>query len=304
MVQVLANLTARLAGDATWLEMDPSARGFHAQLLLVSAQKRPQWTIPDNGAWVRRIIGLPAIPKPAMATDIDDSVRKLLRNSLGFGRSKGVPESLVIGLAEKLPAACDGWLEWLWNERWWPMLTNAWPLVDGGAIRRFPALDKVVGRRYCEMAMIAQEETRSDESALAKPGRRKRTVKVGTAPTDELSAGEGSLQACDTSALRDIDYVARCFDAMAEPEQRETMWQMGTTLLSGCGMDKAQARAFLGGLIKKHGESEVAKAVATLSVRPTASADPRAFIKGVLARQQHGSQAAQAARKARADVAL
>lgn len=302
---VFPPLALRWAGDAAWLGMDASARGFHTQLLLMAAQRQPLGTLPDQDAQWRRWLGLPEMTR---------------LQAVGEARLHTGPLSEGLALAAQAPGApwqaqSGDLIEQLWTTRWKPMLMEAWQRVDAALIRAYPHLAGAEGLLFCstafDLARLANASTPAAPSRTTRgeaPAGVKRVTarKKKSAPAhDDPLLAQLLTMTPDTSLLSDSDHVLKCFQVTPLPEQRQTLWELGIQLLSSTPAEARTVRAFLGRLIREHGEQAVAKAVGELSVKSIRPADPKSYLLGVLKQEAKGGSARQVeAMERRSVVAL
>lgn len=310
-------LATQWAGDAAWLAMDTSARGFHAQLMLFAAQREPAGTLPDDDALWRRLAGVPEAGVEEEKGTHDKGMAALMKTSLATGQKMGVPEALVLALHPQARAWRDGqgnWLDHLWQTRWKPMLLNAWPTVTAATIIRHPTLAGQEGLRYCELAMRlgpavadvsndtmtthAGEPATAAVKATATP-KRKRSKKEQDPVILELLAITPH-----TDPLQDPAYVLGCFRALPLTIQRSGIWDLGLRVLANSPEKEGTKRSYLAKLIKDYGETAVAAALGEVLVKPIAPAEVKSFLQGVLRVKRDGSKAVQAAQQQRARVLL
>lgn len=304
--------------------MDPASRGFHAHLVLVAARARVPGVLPDDDARWRKWLGLPA----SYGAHAPGAPKKTQR--------KPLPETLVAGLQALLAGDERGlaalrsgetsWHEYLWQEWWKPQVLTAWQRVDAQAVAEYPHLAGTEGQWWCPTA-VAMALTQNPPAAAktdaahrvasplpAKPGRSPRAKKSeapAAAPALSLQAAWGEpvddlwlVLTQDTRAWRSPEAVLAAWRVPVPSEQRQGLWDLGVACLTPSSRSPAEARSFLGRLIKQFGEKAVGEAVAELGRRAVAPADARSFLQGLLTRTTEGSAAEQRARSARATVAL
>lgn len=288
--------------------MDASARGFHTQLLLIAAQRRPAGTLPTDEAQWRRWVGLPE--SDGEENETEGSVMALMQQSLG-------PPSLALALqapSGQWRSHQGRWLEHLWHSRWKPMLMEAWAVVDAELVAEHPHLRGAEGQYFCPLALaLGQVALPSREvvtgtqapvipSAPVKKARASR--KKTTAPSDPLLAQLLALSP-DIGPLHDTRHVLKCFQTVPLPEQRQTLWDLAVRVLAQSPEEARQVRSYLGKLITQYGEQSVAKAVGEVSVKAIAPADAKAYLMGVLRTEAAGGNAkVQEALDRRGQVAL
>jgi hypothetical protein len=314
--------------------MDATARGFHAQLMLIAAQQAPAGVLPDDDALWRRWVGLPEATVAATVSrrrSPDAAAKALLEESLRTGHALGVPDSLVLALHPQAHDWREGqgsWLDHLWRTRWKPMLAMAWPTVTAGLVQAHPMLAGHEGQRYCAMAAaMGQTAAPSAEgSGTALPPTN--VVAFPARPAAGSGSALGTAVAPDarpakrrravgkrdpvllallaitphTDPLHDTAQVLRCFQATPLPEQRSSIWDLGLNLLAASPEERRGARAYLGRLIRDYGETPVFQAVAEAAVKAVPPVEAKAYLTGVLKRQSLGSESEQKAREQRLRV--
>jgi len=322
-------LASQWAGDAAWQAMDASARAFHTQLMLIAAQGEPAGTLVDDDARWRRWVGVPEAADEEPASSMDQAVSRLMTHSLKTGQGLNVPEALVLALHPQAKSWREGqgnWMDHLWRQRWKPMLLAAWPVITRATVAKHPHLAGCEGLRFCEMAMrLAQPISAAGvppaavaarpgsvtaaaggvgQQAPAKlePGKRAPPKRGGRVPADPLLL-DLLASTPQTDGLMDADHVLRCFQAVALPHQRQSLWDLGIQVL-GQEAKPATVRAYLGKLIKEYGEKEVGAALGEVAARAMAPAEVKSFLKGVLDRNKFGSKGEQVAKEQRMRVLL
>lgn len=324
MVSSPSPLVSRWAGDAAWLGMDASARGFHTQLLLIAAQRQPVGSLPDDDEQWRRWLGLPEaeVEREPKIMGADEAAAGLMGRSLRKGREMGVPDSLVLALHPRAQHWRDNqgqWMEHLWNTRWKPMLMEAWKPINSQVVSKYPHLKGALGLRFCPMALALSELAGlpADQAAMETlVGRPHQADSISAGPpsapkkakkregVDPLLAQLLALTP-DIGPLHDTDHVLKCFRAVPLPEQRQTLWDLGVRVLATSPQEAKSARSFLSGLIRKYGEQAVAKAVGDVAVKAIAPADAKAYMVGVLRQEASGGNVrVQEALERRGRVAL
>lgn len=317
--------------DPAWLAMDATARGFHAQLVLVAARQRPAGVLPDDDGRWRKWLGLPASAGPVEPLSAAGMGRKT-----GKAPRSALPDALLTGLASLQPGdqaglvalqgGINAWVDHLWVHHWKPQVLSAWHRIDAGLIGQQPGLAGQEGAWWSPVseglslppaaaapAGTKAKNTRTDPSGAAtakRPPRVRNAAPVEAAhillePQPGEPANEGLLALTnDTAPWRASDAVLRIWRMAAEPEQRQSIWDLGVACLAQGPQDHSEARSFLGRLIKVHGEEAVGQAVADLTRRAVRPADAKALLKGMLTRAEGGSAAEHRARQARSTVAL
>ena len=143
-----------------------------------------------------------------------------------------------------------------------------------------PATAEEAKRRLCEMALIDDNwnpigwDKRQYKSDLSTQRVRKsrKTKKPGNV-SETLHGRFGNGPDTDT----DTDTVLR---TAADAAPDEIIWSAGVKLITGSGVSEPSARAFLGGLRKRHDDGELAAAVwQCMAAKPI---DPRSWLKASL----------------------
>lgn len=296
--------------DTAWLEMDPVARGFHTQLMLVAARRKPAGTLPDDDAQWRKLLGLPArvAVRPGRAAAAFEGINLMGALQQREETGEGVPE-----------LAPDALTLWLWETRWKPMVLRGWELIDEALIAQHPHLQGVMGGWFSSLALAMSQPGASGvgAGAAAKPAKPKakprKTPGLGGAWKDQLdNEGEaaGTALAClgvELTSLSNPVLVLSKWRADTDEHTRKTMWEIGIGCLAGANgseSEKRQARSIIGKHIKTYGEEPVARAIGALAMRPIAPADAVAFLLGLLKQDTEGSVSQQSARQKRASVCL
>lgn len=282
--------------------MDATARGFHAQLVLLAA--RQDGRIPDDPAQWRRWLGLPEAGAAQAWPRMPAAVMQWL--------SQGTPGRLVeLGGAAAL-------MEYYWVHRWEPMVRAAWQAQSPGwltceAARQLAGLATAQGALPAQ-AREAEGPAKSPAAGRGgrKPARRKakaRSPLHGLAVEQWLGprgpVGPGWLAVVPLGdRLADRDAIQAQWHVPASRAVRLNLWTVGLAALGQGPGEEQKNRAFLSSLIQKYGERKVAAAVGEMGGRRVPPADPRAFLRAILRRESEGTVAAQRAREDRSQVPL
>lgn len=306
--------------DPAWLAMDATARGFHAQLLLLAARRKPAGTLPDDDLIWRKWLGLPIktarikeaqLPKAWMRVCGDQGMPGVLLGAMAqIMEGSGTPEAFEPDILT----------DWLWQTRWKPMILASWERVDEQRVADDASLKPALGGWTHPLAIaMARGVVNSVEASTitpqAKPGRKPKKTSVPPPADWETQldvngeAANGGLRHLDLSVddLRDPKTVLAKWRPDIDSESRKSMWEMGVDCLVGVkasSAEKGKARGILGKYIKQYGEEAVAKAVGQMAVRSVPPADAISFLQGVLRQAEEGSPAQQAARQKRASLNL
>lgn len=291
----MSELASLWLSDPAWLNMDATARGFHAQLVLMAAQSGGK--IVDNEADWRRWLGIPELGASDPLTSLPSGVVQWV--------NQGTPGRLAqLGGTGALT-------EYYWTRRWLPMLQKAWKPAGEGQVSCNAAL---------VMAGLEPETTEAPvRKAAVKKARkvaRKRARKAPVRPpildtpmellvgmSGPVGEGWSYLTALD-DRLADFDQIKARWHVPASRAARLNLWSVGLAALSTQPGDEKNNRAFLSSLIKKYGERRVAAAMGEITGRNVPPADPRAFLRAILRRDTEGTVAAQRARADRASIPL
>ena len=318
-------LAASWLADPAWLGMEPTARGFHAQLLLLAAQqKKHPGCLPDKDLQWRKWLGLP------LKTPESDTPALPKQWAKAFSTTP-FPDALVHLTQAQVEGeepdifAMEQVLSWLWEHRWKPSILASWQKIDATLIEQHPEWAELEGYWFHPLALrmsapdkvfevIAEVKPKGAKSAKKTARSSSKRVVVAIEHwNDQIdisgeAANEGLIQLDgDYEGWRDPDIVMSKWFTAIDQETRKSLWEVGVTCLVGPNplpKDERNARSVLGKHIKKYGEEKVAKAISSLSVRSIPPADAVAFLQGVLRAEEEGSVAEQTARSRRATVAL
>lgn len=296
--------------DPAWLAMDATSRGFHAQLILVAARRKPAGALPDDDTQIRKWLGLPT-KSPAQGKN-RKSLAKLPEGALATFLSGALNAPGMVEMGDDP----DRLSLFLWEHYWKPAVMSAWQKIDADLIDEHPNLEKQAGGWYNAIAHAISNGGASTESAKPAPARKAKRSKskeitlswgsqldITSEPANQgLVHGGFSL-----AALMDSKEVLSRWFPEAEEASRKSMWEIGVDCLAGANAspnEKQKARGLLGKHIKQYGEGPVAKAVATLAMRSMAPVDAASFLAGILRNEVEGSSAERAAREKRATVCL
>jgi len=107
-------------------------------------------------------------------------------------KALAVPETLAAVLEaaweERAPRGVarrsyEGWLDWLWTERWRPQIQAAWVRVDAALLADYPGLASCEGQWFHPLALrLGQETTASTSTRRATENPRTRAGSPGEAP--------------------------------------------------------------------------------------------------------------------------
>mgnify|MGYP006894099250 CR=1 FL=1 len=280
--------------------MDATARGFHAQLVLLAAQSGGQ-LVDDEEQW-RRWLGIPEAGASPSLPSIPSVVVQWV--------NQGAPNRLAQlgGMA--------GLTEHYWTTRWLPMIKAAWVGAGPGMVSCKAA--RLMAGMGDEVAQERAPETNATSVGTAPRARKAaRKSPKGPKPTDILESpleqllgwggpvGEGWTWTQPAGErLFDTDQVAARWHVPASRATRLNLWSVGLAALSTGPGEENKNRSFLASLIKKYGERKVSAALGEISTRAVPPADPRAFLRAILRRETEGTAAAQQAREQRASIPL
>ena len=302
--------------DPAWLAMDATARGFHVQLLLLAARRRPAGTLPDDDLLWRRYLGLPTKIKPVKTTQTSMWAKTVSET--------GLPDIFLSTLRQlmesdtKVPVPCDpdDLALWLWQYRWKPMVLAGWEKIDAGMVEIDYRLAGVEGGWLSRLSKTLSKDTVENAIQTANPTTRKPGLSARMDAThwgnqvaqsgDAANAGLLHLTT-ELGVLRNVDSVLAKWRAETTQETRQTLWDVGVGCLAGTTSTSTQqrnARSILGKHIKQYGEEVVAKAVARMAMRTMPPADAVSFLQGLLKQETEGSVAEQNARKKRSSLCL
>lgn len=296
---MISSLPSLWLSDPAWCAMDPMARGFHTQLVLLAARSNGELTT-DQAQW-RRWLGIPEADAKGEHPEMQQWVA-LDAQSRGqqLGRRAGM-------------------LEQLWEDRWYPMICGAWqPGRPGFVTCQAAQLLAGSGAATPLPTHVTAETTpASAPQEAAKPSKpAKARKKAGAKPSfDDLPMeaylepagpiGQGIVVARPLEErLSSQEDVLALWHVPVNRTQRLNVWSVGLTLLSRSPSEETNNRSFLASLIRQYGERKVAAAVGEISGRATMPADPRSFLRAILRRETEGNPAAQRARETRASIPL
>ncbi len=287
---MISSLAPLWLSDPAWCAMDPMAKGYHTQLVLLAARSQGELTT-DEAQW-RRWLGIPEADASGQHPEMQQWVA-LDAQTRGhqLGRRTGM-------------------LEQLWKERWHPMICQAWVPSRPGFVT-CAAAQALAG--IGAPAQAPENTPPVDKPTKSKPAARK---KAAAKPSFEELAletfleplgpiGQGSLlpRPMDDRLSVKEDVLA-LWHVPVNRAQRLNVWTVGLAVLSRTPSEESNNRSFLASLIRQYGERKVAAAVGEISGRAVLPADPRGFIRGILRRETEGNPAAQRARETRASIPL
>lgn len=321
-------LAASWLADPAWLGMDPTARGFQAQLLLLAAQqKKHPGCLPDKDLQWRKWLGLPLKTPDSETPALPKQWAKAFSGTIFPDALVHLTQAQVEGEEPDI-FSMEQVLSWLWENRWKPSILISWQKIDLQMIADHPEWEGLEGYWFHPLALkMAMPDpvilTHSDLSLKTKKGkassktekttpRKKTVIPMGQwhaqIDLNAEAANEGLMQLdADYDVWRDPDLVMSKWFADIDQETRKSLWDVGVSCLVGphpTPKEERNARQIIGKHIKQYGEEKVAKAISSMSLRPIPPADAVAFLKGLLRVEDEGSEAEQKARSRRATVAL
>lgn len=206
--------------DPGWLAMDATARGFHAQLVMVAAKRRPAGALPDDDRLWRKWLGLSVrkadadrplqskggiLPDSLLASL--DTMERIRQHSIGSGASPDTdafdPDVVSKdGPDEPPPIGLDwgAWINWLWVHRWKPQVLGSWQVIDDTLIEQYPHLSKLHGGWFSTQAWeISRAIVPSDSEK--QPGRKRKaaTRKASTVTNDANHMAKHQSNCKDTN---------------------------------------------------------------------------------------------------------
>lgn len=288
----MSDLASLWLSDPAWLNMDATARGFHAQLVLIAAQSEGK--ITNNESDWRRWLGIPEPGASEPFTTIPAGVVQWV--------NQGTPGRLAqLGGTGALT-------EYYWVSRWLPMLQNAWKPAEEGkvscnAARVMAGLEPEAPARQSATKKARKVTRKRARKAPAKPPILDVPLELLMDTTGPRGEGWTYLTPLD-DRLMDFDQVKARWHVPVSRATRLNLWSVGLAALSTEPGDEKSNRAFLSSMIKRYGERRVAAAIGEITGRSVPPADPRAFLRAILRRNTEGTAAAQRARSERASVPL
>jgi hypothetical protein len=179
--------------DPAWPAMDPTAQGFHTRLLLLAAGRRPRGVLPDDDRQWRRWLGLPPagaalhvegmdkvweagglLVEPLEEASVPKGGKTKTAKAARNKKTIAVPETLAAVLEaaweDRAPRGVarrsyEGWLDWLWTERWRPQIQAAWVRVDAALLADYPGLASSEGQWFHPLALRLGQETNAASSS-------------------------------------------------------------------------------------------------------------------------------------------
>lgn len=295
---MISSLPSLWLSDPAWCAMDAMAKGFHAQLVLLAARSNGELTT-DEGQW-RRWLGIPEADEQGAHPEMQ---QWLALDAQTRGQKLGKRA---------------GMLEQLWEQRWYPMICQAWqPARPGfvtcqaaqlmaGAIEELPALHVAAAQATpapAEKSLPVTKPTKTRKKASTKVSFDDLPMEAYLEPAGPMGQGIVVARPLD-ERLRSQEDVLALWHVPVNRTQRLNVWSIGLAVLSRSPSEETNNRSFLASLIRQYGERKVAAAVGELSGRATMPADPRSFLRAILRRETEGNPAAQRARETRASIPL
>ncbi len=314
-MSLAAPLLAILA-DPSWLAMDPTAKGYHIQLLLVAAQRTPAGTLPGTETTLRRYLGMGSakikkVPEAKISKNLEEYLQNDTSNLAALLGAWWVAAEEAPPI-EDAQHQVEAWQEHLWEHRWRPMVMEAWEIIDDNLIKQKPHLAKAKGGFYNHiaenLANITQQST--PISTVKKTGSKskKGTHRISTG--SDINAFDDPkilVMGHDLDRWHDEREVFSKWLLPLDENSKRSLWEVGVMAMAGPNStvgDRTRAKTLLGKLVKTHGEAKVAEAIGVLSVRAVPVADAGAFLAAMLRNKEEGTPQEQKARSQRAHVAL
>jgi len=294
----MITLSSLWLSDPLWQAMDPTTRGFHAQLVLLAL--RQGGGLPDDERLWRQWLGMPMAGEASGERRPEEILASLAILDASQGRQPA---------GEYAQA-----LEHYWKHAWLPLLHQAWPLGKDG-VRRCDLVSRLLTDPDGVQVATAPPEPVMAPSPKPKKTRAKPKAKppvrtmlsqmnwdVLTTPLLVRSDGIDALAPLNDKLL-DFDQIKARWHLPANRSTRLNLWSVGLSVLGGAE-DSHKNRTFMASLIRRYGENKVAAAIGEISARSIPPADPRSFLLGILRRETEGSAGAQRARENRAGLPL
>ena len=287
---MISSLAPFWLSDPAWCAMDPMAKGYHTQLVLLAA--RSEGELPTDEAQWRRWLGIPEADARGEHPEMQQWVA-LDAQSRGhqLGRRAGM-------------------LEQLWQERWHPMIRQAWTPSRPGFVTCAAAkalagveISAQAPDKATPVKKAAKSKPTSRKKAAVKPSFEELALETFLEPLGPIGQGVLAPRPMDDRLAAKEDVLA-LWHVPVNRAQRLNVWTVGLAVLSRTPSEESNNRSFLASLIRQYGERKVAAAVGEISGRAVLPADPRGFIRGILRRETEGNPAAQRARETRASIPL
>ena len=286
---MIASLAPLWLSDPAWCAMDPTARGFHTHLVLLAARQGGE--ISDDESQWRQWLGIaPAAPSGQSVTSAV---------VLAGLESPTLSRTELLGSQQHL-------LERLWEERWLPMVRQAWKPTRKGFLTCDAAQALASGEPKTASTVAAPVPAAPNRKRV----KRKAPVNVSMLPLEQILGaigpiGEGQRVLRPLSErLMDPAQALVLWHLPVSRAQRLSVWSVGLAVLTRAPGEESANRSFLATLIRQYGERKVSAAVGELSGRSTQPADPRSFLRSLLRRDTEGTPGAQQARERRANIPL
>lgn len=316
--------------DSEWINADPIVKGFHFQLLSISANDTNKGTITANDETLRKILNIP-IPwaiKP-LEHQKNDPVIDFLQKTFDGQHLSSVMLDMIKAIFSGERADFEGnlslrisheeWTNYLWIYVWKPQLLKFWTPVDSKVTRKYPDLKDFKDLLWNETAHILSKGFDINQiSQTANPVKKSANKKakkeelpdIAETPyittVDDLGYNGIAWLHGDTTNYRDLSKNLRAWRKPIPVNETQDMWEVGVRLLSQNPQDLGKSRKLLGKLISQHGDKVVAKAVAELATQTQykSTFNRQALLIGIIKRETEGTPAEIKAREARAKLTL
>lgn len=282
--------------DPSWLSMEATVRGFHAQLLLISTQTRG--IIVDDEATWRQWLGLPPMTeRSTSAKNYPILASKWI--------AEGTPDRLTeIGGSGLL-------LEHYWTNQWLPALRKVWTPVSEGKVTCSLAQKISQAEIQAEpTGQLVSETVTSKPPRKTKPKKSSSSITLSDFPMEHWLNEEG-VQAPAIAFVNPMNHrffngddILGRWNLPVERHERINLWTMaGEVLKTGTEEDK-KISTVIGLAIKQYGEKPVLEALMKLGQRTIRPSNPKNFFFSILKNSQRGFEGQQLARKQRSDLVL
>lgn len=160
-----------------------------------------------------------------------------------------------------------------WEQRIKPQIFSAWKKTT----LNINGVERSYWMQPGILKTVEQVSVDKDKTPVKKTRARKKPEMVIENP---------DFEGFDLTILLDEKPTTTILHETVTQEERGTIWSLGIKLLQKQGESDAQVRRFIGKIIKKYGEQEVAKAIANMSLKAIAPAEAQSYLVGILNKQQ------------------
>lgn len=298
--------------DKNWNLLDATAKGFFAQIVLVASQTKPYGHFPSDEKKLKRLLGLPSkvFEKSdydsyvAGDNDISRALKKYFdEKSDRFNISSGMLEVIEYSIDkqnlnisnEQIFRSYEAWLNYLWEHKWKPALSDLIFTIDAELTVEFPELCEKIGDYFVPIAynigMVHNNQTKEVQlkSEKTKKTRTKKKEVIFIEPeklyleyTSDFELSEDGLPftLLDIEKHFNFKNVFKAFTVPLSEKEKHTIWDLGISLISGGSSNEQVTRkmqAVMAKALKEFGRDALMEAITKMSLIKEKQLNPQAY---------------------------